>query len=203
MRTSFQSLPPLPRLQEHLRRCQAQVSEAEVWHGELPVPVLDRSWLQLEVINVAALLERFPADSSAHAPELMRFRTLLQQNVPADAAEAWAWWRMAEVEGMLQAGGNRQLLEQAMPAAVLPLPASVKFLIGAIPSLFGTADGAAHGGSAWNHWADAPQLCPGDPDGGLHGQAGQPDPGVAESGVEWPVCTRRPVIRYDRDPPLN
>ena len=40
------------------------------------------------------------------------------QGVPADAAEAWAWWRMAEVEGMLQAGGNRQLLEQAMPAAV-------------------------------------------------------------------------------------
>ena len=91
MRTSFQSLPPLPRLQEHLRRCQAQVSDAEVWHGELPVPVLDRSWLQLEVINVAALLERFPADSSAHAPELMRFRTLLQQNVPADAAEQQCW----------------------------------------------------------------------------------------------------------------
>ena len=87
MGSSFHSLPPLPRLQQQLKRCQAQVSKAEAWHGELPVPVLNRSWLQLEVINVAALLERFPADSSAHAPELMRFRTLLQQDVPADAAE--------------------------------------------------------------------------------------------------------------------
>ena len=91
MTAPFPALPLLPRLQQQLKICQARVMDADEWHGNLPVPVLDRSWLQLEVIGVGQVLERFPADSSVHAPELIRFRSLLQQNMPADEAEQQCW----------------------------------------------------------------------------------------------------------------
>jgi len=67
------------------------VLAAPRWDGELPVPVLNRSWLQLETLSVDALLRRFPVDSSAHAPELVRFRALLEQGMLADEAEQLCW----------------------------------------------------------------------------------------------------------------
>ena len=84
-------LPPLPRLHRQLQRCWEIVLAATSWDGGLPVPVLNRSWLQLEVSSIDELLNRFPVDSSAHAPELMRFRSLLEQGMTADEAEQLCW----------------------------------------------------------------------------------------------------------------
>jgi len=84
-------LPPLPRLQRQLQSCWEIVLTAPGWYGGLPVPVLNRSWLQLETLGIDELLARFPVDSSAHAPELIRFRLLLDQGLPADEAEQLCW----------------------------------------------------------------------------------------------------------------
>ena len=89
--TMASPLPPLPRLQLQLKRCWEILLGSPSWDGDLPVPVLDRSWLQLDILSIDALLGRFPVDSSAHAPELVRFQSLLEQGMPADEAEQLCW----------------------------------------------------------------------------------------------------------------
>ena len=66
--TMASPLPPLPRLHLQLKHCWEILLDAPSWDGDLPVPVLDRSWLQLDILSIDALLGRFPVDSSAHAP---------------------------------------------------------------------------------------------------------------------------------------
>lgn len=84
-------LPPLPRLHLQLQRCWELLLATSGWDEGLPVPVLDRSWLQLDILSIDALLGQFPVDSSAHAPELVRFQSLLEQGMPADEAEQLCW----------------------------------------------------------------------------------------------------------------
>ena len=84
-------LPPLPRLHLQLQRCWELLLATSGWDEGLPVPVLDRSWLQLDILSIDALLGQFPVDSSAHAPELVRFQSLLEQGMPGDEAEQLCW----------------------------------------------------------------------------------------------------------------
>ena len=84
-------VPPLPRLEAAIANCHQQLQAAPGWHGGLPVAVLDRCWLRLQVLPVAELLQRFPVDASPHAPELVRFRELLERGVGMDDAEQSCW----------------------------------------------------------------------------------------------------------------
>ena len=61
------------------------------WHGRLPVLLLNRCWLRLEVVAVAELARHLPPDSTAEAPELARFRALRRQGVEPALAETLCW----------------------------------------------------------------------------------------------------------------
>jgi hypothetical protein len=61
------------------------------WHGQLPVVLLDRCWLQLRPIPVAELAKVLPPDSSADAPELVRYRELIAAGEPSWAAQMQCW----------------------------------------------------------------------------------------------------------------
>ncbi|MCT0198360.1 hypothetical protein KQ313_01485 [Synechococcus sp. CS-1325] len=74
-------------LAEHWQRQQGQSG----WHGQLPVLLLNRCWLRLELIGVAELARRLPPDSTAEAPELARFRALRQAGLEAGLAESLCW----------------------------------------------------------------------------------------------------------------
>lgn len=84
-------LPPLPRLEHALGQCRQTLAQASCWDSTLPVPVLDRSWLQLQVYSVEGVLHRYPVDSTAHAPELIRFRLLQEQGCSSSEAERHCW----------------------------------------------------------------------------------------------------------------
>ena len=81
----------LPQLQKQLNNCQQDLKQAKNWHADLPVPLLDRCWLKLEVLKVAELLCRLPVDASAHAPELVRFQELRNQGHNPDLAKRICW----------------------------------------------------------------------------------------------------------------
>jgi hypothetical protein len=80
-----------PRLQQRLDQLLVQQQEQRHWHGQLPVLLLDRCWLQLQVVAVAELARVLPPDSSAEAPELVHFRALLQQGLPRLEAQERCW----------------------------------------------------------------------------------------------------------------
>jgi hypothetical protein len=48
----------------------AELQRAPLWSGSLPVAVLERCWMRLRAIPVAALALELPPDASAAAPEL-------------------------------------------------------------------------------------------------------------------------------------
>jgi len=84
-------LPLLESLQRQLQRCQRQLQLEKNWHGKLPVLLLNRCWLRLETLTVSQLLTRIPVDSSAHAPELVRFRQLMNAGLAVGEAEQSCW----------------------------------------------------------------------------------------------------------------
>jgi len=57
------------------------------WHGQLPVVLLDRCWLRLQVLPVEQLCSVLPPDSSGDAPELVRFRELLREGMSSLEAQ--------------------------------------------------------------------------------------------------------------------
>ncbi len=61
------------------------------WHGQLPVVLLDRCWLRLQVLPVEQLCSVLPPDSSGDAPELVRFRELLRQGMSSLEAQDQCW----------------------------------------------------------------------------------------------------------------
>jgi hypothetical protein len=78
-------------LEAAIADCRQQLQAAPGWHGGLPVALLDRCWLRLQVLPVAELLRRFPVDASPNAPELVRFRQLLERGIGMDDAEQSCW----------------------------------------------------------------------------------------------------------------
>jgi hypothetical protein len=67
------------------------LQRAPVWHGGLPVLLLERCWLRLSVVAVDRLLVRLPPDGSRDAPELVRWRALTAAGLDADAAQQQCW----------------------------------------------------------------------------------------------------------------
>ncbi len=61
------------------------------WHRELPVVLLDRCWLRLQVVSIEHLCGVLPPDSSGDAPELVRFRELLRAGQDSLEAQEQCW----------------------------------------------------------------------------------------------------------------
>lgn len=80
-----------PRLQQQADQLLTQQQHQQRWHADLPVLLLDRCWLQLQVVPVAQLARVLPPDSSAEAPELVLYRTLRRSGIDALAAEERCW----------------------------------------------------------------------------------------------------------------
>ena len=80
-----------PRLQARADQLMAQQQQERTWHGDLPVLLLDRCWLRLQVVTVQRLARTLPPDTSAEAPELVRYRTLLQQGHTELEAQEQCW----------------------------------------------------------------------------------------------------------------
>lgn len=74
-----------------LRRWLSDLKTRDHWHGELPVALLDRCWLRLEVVPVQELARRLPPDASAEAPELVRYRDLVAGGLTPLEAQERCW----------------------------------------------------------------------------------------------------------------
>jgi hypothetical protein len=87
-----EDLPLLtPRQQALVDREMRRVQAARSWDGDLPVLLLERCWLRLTVLPVRDLARRLPTDVTAEAPELVRYRELLEAGHPAWCAQQIAW----------------------------------------------------------------------------------------------------------------
>jgi hypothetical protein len=86
-----------PRLQQQADAMVLKQQQQLQWHGQLPVLLLDRCWLQLQVVPVAELSRVLPPDNSAEAPELVRFRQLRQQGLTDLQAEEQCWQEYGRV----------------------------------------------------------------------------------------------------------
>lgn len=75
----------------HLQGWLAELEAAPGWHGGLPVVLMERSWLQLRAVTVASLAVAVPADTSAEAPELMRWRQLVREGSDPWSAQLVCW----------------------------------------------------------------------------------------------------------------
>ena len=80
-----------PRLQERVDGLLLPLQGVSAWHGELPVLLLDRCWLRLQVVPVRRLSQVLPPDSSAEAPELVRYRELLRSGMAELVAQEQCW----------------------------------------------------------------------------------------------------------------
>ena len=79
------------RQTDQLRQWHQLLGAARQWHGQLPVVLLDRCWLQLRAVAVEDLARVLPPDSSADAPELVRYRDLIEAGEPSWAAQIQCW----------------------------------------------------------------------------------------------------------------
>ncbi|MEY3750468.1 MAG: hypothetical protein RLZZ631_17 [Cyanobacteriota bacterium] len=80
-----------PRLQLQADQLLVEQQRQDHWHGGLPVALLDRCWLRLQVVPVDRLAAVLPPDTSGDAPELVRFRDLQQQGLPRLEAQERCW----------------------------------------------------------------------------------------------------------------
>lgn len=90
------SLKLTPRLELELAGWQRQQQLEQHWHGDLPVLLLDRCWLQLRAVAVERLATLLPPDCTAAAPELEAFRHCCRQGLSPAAAEAHCWREFGE-----------------------------------------------------------------------------------------------------------
>ncbi len=67
------------------------LGSAQAWTGALPVLLLNRCWLRLTVVPVERLALELPPDLSRSAPELERYRALIQAGHPAWQAQQLCW----------------------------------------------------------------------------------------------------------------
>ena len=80
-----------PRLQARVDGLLLPLQGVSAWHGELPVLLLDRCWLRLQVVPVRRLSQVLPPDSSSEAPELVRYRELLRSGMAELVAQELCW----------------------------------------------------------------------------------------------------------------
>ena len=81
----------LPRQRREAARQLQRLQQASSWQGDLPVLLLERCWLRLEVVPIAELCQRLPPDASREAPELVRYRELVEQGVTGLVAQQLCW----------------------------------------------------------------------------------------------------------------
>lgn len=86
---SCPSLTPSQRLRA--QAAFATLARAQAWNGQLPVLLLNRCWLRLTVVPVERLALELPPDLSRSAPELERYRALVQSGHPAWQAQQLCW----------------------------------------------------------------------------------------------------------------
>ncbi|MFM1811503.1 MAG: hypothetical protein RLZZ336_441 [Cyanobacteriota bacterium] len=67
------------------------LSQASAWSGHLPVLLLNRCWLRLSVVAVERLALELPPDVSRAAPELERWRSLVEAGHPPWQAQQICW----------------------------------------------------------------------------------------------------------------
>jgi len=87
----WQTLALTPRQRRLIAEQWHGLQRQASWHGRLPVLLLNRCWLRLEVVAVAELARLLPPDSTAEAPELARFRELRQGGIDGGLAETLCW----------------------------------------------------------------------------------------------------------------
>jgi hypothetical protein len=79
------------RQRRGLQRLLGDLGGQTRWHGGLPVAILDRCWLRLEIVAVENLALRLPPDSSADAPELVSYRHLIAAGLAPLEAQERCW----------------------------------------------------------------------------------------------------------------
>ncbi|MFM9072317.1 MAG: hypothetical protein ACKOOC_02780 [Cyanobium sp.] len=85
-------LPLLTEAQRvQVRDSLGQLQSSDGWSGNLPVLLLNRCWLRLTVIPVDRLAAELPPDLSRAAPELVRYRELMETGCPAPQAQQQCW----------------------------------------------------------------------------------------------------------------
>ena len=80
-----------PRLQARVEALLQPLQSERRWHGDLPVLLLDRCWLRLQAVPVQRLAQVLPPDTSAEAPELVRYRELRRAGVAELEAQERCW----------------------------------------------------------------------------------------------------------------
>jgi len=80
-----------PRQRARTDQLLEQLQREERWHGDLPVLLLERCWLRLQVVSVQQLALRLPPDASGEAPELVRYRDLQRLGLSDLDAQERCW----------------------------------------------------------------------------------------------------------------
>jgi len=83
------SLTPSQRVR--VVACLESLQCASAWNGDLPVLLLNRCWMRLSVLPVQRLALEVPPDLSRSAPELERYRQLLEAGCPSWQAQQLCW----------------------------------------------------------------------------------------------------------------
>jgi hypothetical protein len=74
-----------------LRQWQGEVASAGGWSGDLPVALLEPSWLRLRRLPVQRLATELPPDGSEEAPELVRYRQLRAAGLDDWSVQLQCW----------------------------------------------------------------------------------------------------------------
>jgi hypothetical protein len=90
---SMPAEPPIlsPGQLVRARAAAHSLCQAPAWSGQLPVLLLNRCWLRLSVVAVERLALELPPDLSRAAPELERWRTLVEAGHPPWQAQQLCW----------------------------------------------------------------------------------------------------------------
>ena len=95
MAETRQTHDPLDVLTANQRRGLSEIFQevrlASGWSWQLPVLLQERSWLRLMRIDLRDLNRHLPPDGREDAPELSRFRALLDQGIDPLQAQQHCW----------------------------------------------------------------------------------------------------------------
>ena len=67
------------------------VKNAKSWSWELPVLLRDRCWLRLDRIQLSQLMRQLPPQGHEEAPELVRYRLLIEEGFEPLTAQQTCW----------------------------------------------------------------------------------------------------------------
>ena len=92
MTFNIQSLADLTATQRlGLYDVLSDVKNAKSWSWELPVLLRDRCWLRLDRIQLSQLMRQLPPQGREEAPELVRYRLLIEEGFEPLTAQQTCW----------------------------------------------------------------------------------------------------------------